>query len=301
MKLATPFQLHCSYEDVINEWNINYDPYKYTKNDKLNQATNTVQESQMLFDKLISFVQTYSDKRINIAITDVRIPVNHLITLNKINPNIHIRLNLYQFSYIDKLKKENIKFFFDSDLPVSTFILLDELIRLGVTDVYIADDLCYNLEKVSKRCKKDNIQIRLILNKIPVTTPTAYTDVRAPIFTPRHFEVLDQYIDVAEFDCFYNNESDAYNWKVFNVLYKSWFIKHDWYNDLREINKDLEIFYPVRQEMPNFIERKVNCGRKCVYDDICYKCDTVVELANLLYDDGVYIKIEKDWVNPDKE
>ena len=293
MKLATPFQLHCPYEDVIDEWNINYDPYKYTKTDKLNQAANKKEESQMLFDKLISFIEAYPNKRINIAIRDSDIPINHLVTLNKLHSNLYIRLNLYQFPQAEKLKEKEIKFFFDNTVPVSTFILLDELIRLGVSDVYIADDLCYNLDKVAIRCKRDNVQVRLILNRIPATTPTAYSDVRAPIFTPRHFETLDQYIDVAEFDCFYSDESDAYNWNIFNVLYKAWFKKHDWYNDLREINKDLEIFYPVRQEMPAFIDRKIECERRCVYKNTCRKCDTVMELARDLYDDGVYVKIKQ--------
>lgn len=291
MKLATPFQLHCKYEDVIDEWNINYDPYKYTKTDKLNQAADIKQESQMLFDKLISFVEAYPHKRINISIPDLDIPINHLVTLTKIHNNIYVKLRRHQFNYVEKLKDKNINFFFDNTVPVSTFILLDELIGLGVSDVYIADDLCYNLEKVSKRCKKDNVQVRLILNRIPATTPHASEDVRAPIFTPRHFEVLNKFIDVAEFDCSYIDDSDAYNWSVFNVLYRSWFLNHDWYNDLREINKDLRIFYPVRQEMPLFIERKVECGRQCVYNNMCHKCETVIEIARSLYEDNAYVKI----------
>lgn len=290
MKLATPFQLHCDYEDVIDEWNINYDPYKYTKTDKLNQTANKKEESQMLFDKLITFVEQYPNKRINIAITDNNIPVSHLVTLNKLHDNVYVKLNIYQQRYAIEFKNKGIKFFFDNTVPVSTFILLDELIKMGVSDVYIADDLCYNLENVSNRCKKDNVQIRLILNRIPATTPNADTDIHSPIFTPRHFNVLNEYIDVAEFDCFYDSESDAYNWNIFNVLFKSWFIKHDWYNDLREINKDINFFYPVRQEMPLFIERKTNCGRKCAYSDKCHKCEVVIELAELLYDDDVYIK-----------
>jgi len=164
----------------------------------------------MLFDKLISFVEEYSNKRINISIPDDEIPINHFVTLNKIHNNIYVKLTRFQFRYAEKLKENNIKFFFDNTVPVSTFILLDELIKLGVTDVYIADDLCYNLENVSKRCQKDNVQIRLILNRIPATTINPYEDVRAPIFSPRHFNVLDEYIDVAEFDCYYNDESDAY-------------------------------------------------------------------------------------------
>ena len=164
-----------------------------------------------LFDKLISFINEYPNKRINIAISDLELPLNHLITLNKIHSQLYIRLNIYQSSWLPQLKENDIKFFFDNSVPVTSFSLLDNMIHLGVTDVYIADDLCYNLEKVSNRCKDSNVQIRLVLNRIPATNPVSFSDIYAPIFTPRFFEELDKYIDVAEFDCFYETATDAYN------------------------------------------------------------------------------------------
>ena len=110
-----------------------------------------------------------------------------------------------------QLQQNNIKFFFGKELPITSFTLLDEMFANGVSDIYIADDLCYNLAKVSKRCKEKGVQIRLILNRIPITSLLAYDDVRAPIFSPRHYEELNKYIDVAEFDCYYEDTSDAYN------------------------------------------------------------------------------------------
>ena len=75
---------------------------------------------------------------------------------------------------------------------------------------------------------------------------------------------------------------------MFDVLYKAWFIKHDWYNDLREINKDIEIVYPVRTQLPNFISRKLNCGRLCSYSNKCNKCEVVMDIAKQLYDEDLY-------------
>lgn len=291
MKLAAPFQLHCEYEDVIDEYNINYDPKKYVKTDKLNQAANVEKDSQLLLDKLIAFVEQ-TPRRINISIPNSEIPISHLAIVNKMHDNIYVKLNIRQVHYIDELKEKGIKFFVDNSAPISNFCLLDEILKLGVTDIYIADDLCYCMEEVHDKCEELEVQIRLILNRIPSTTPFANQDIYSPIFSPRDYEVLDQYIDVAEFDCYYSEENDAYNWSLFNVLYKSWFIRHDWFNDLREINKDLQIFYPVRTIMPLFMERKTNCGRACAVSNSCHKCETVMELAEMLYDDGVYIKTE---------
>ena len=213
--------------------------------------------------------------------------------MKKISDNVYIKLSIYQTQYVKQFQENDIKFFFDNTVPVSTLTFLDALIKIGVTDVYIADDLCYKLPRVSKACKKNNVQIRLILNRIPTTAPNIGEDIRHPIFTPRHYYELDKYIDVAEFDCFYENESDAYNWSVFKVLYKAWFKKHDWWNDLREINKDVKFFYPVRQELESLIQRKVDCGHRCVWNDRCHKCDFILELAKDFYDSDLYIKQKK--------
>lgn len=165
----------------------------------------------MLFDKLLTFCNQYTDKRINIAITSREMPISQLITLNSIYNNVYIRLDVTQWQYAEKFKAEGIKFFFDYSFAASNFVLLDKLIQMGVTDVYIADDLCYRLEDVANRCAKDDVQIRLILNRIPITIPGAGTDIHSPIFTPRHYDYLNNYIDVAEFDCYYEINSDAYN------------------------------------------------------------------------------------------
>lgn len=76
------------------------------------------------------------------------------------------------------------------------------MLKLNVSDIYIYDALCYQMPIVKDKCNKQNIQIRLVLNKIPTNQPNAGQDYRAPIFTPRDMDTLENFIDVAEFDCF---------------------------------------------------------------------------------------------------
>lgn len=205
MKLATPFDLNVDYIKNTNEFNILY---------KSETAT---------LDKLISFFENYLDIRINIEFED-EIKIEYLKILQKIHNDFAVRIiSSSQAKKITELKENNIKFFFDNDfLPCYSFALLDMMISLGVSDIYISDILCYNMEKVKELCEQNNIQIRLVLNLIPQLSPNKNTDIKAPIFNPRDREELDKYIDVAEFEC-----GSPYDWHKEFVYYKAWFIKED--------------------------------------------------------------------------
>lgn len=168
--------------------------------------------------KLIDFCELYPNKRINILFKN-DIDFEILNVINKIHNSLYVRIINQQIPLIKKLQEENIKFFFDETLPCSSLGLLDYMLKLGVTDIYIYDTLCYLMPSVKKRCEEAGVQIRLVLNKIPAFQLDAGSDYRAPIFTPRDMEILEQYIDVAEFDCF--KENGFYDWHKFNVLYNA--------------------------------------------------------------------------------
>lgn len=65
-------------------------------------------------------------------------------------------------------------------MSIDSFRLLEYVASLGVTDVYITDDLCYNLEMVRRACNKYNIRTRLIINRIPSSRPDKGIDPRSP-------------------------------------------------------------------------------------------------------------------------
>ena len=72
---------------------------------------------------------------------------------------------------------------------------------LGVSDIYISDDLFYNLEKVKQFTVANDIQIRMVLNRAASTSPDRNNDIRGPFVSPRDMDILEQYIDIGEFDC----------------------------------------------------------------------------------------------------
>ncbi len=116
-----------------------------------------------------------------------------------VNSNIHIIIDTYIPADLELLQKFNIDFYLSSAHAAGNFRELEFLVSLGVTDVYIIDDLCYQLDKVKKFCQQHNVNSRLILNEIPSQRSDANNDSRAPYFVPEVIDELSKYIDVFEF------------------------------------------------------------------------------------------------------
>lgn len=177
-----------------------------------------------------------------------------------------------------KFKEKDIKFFFDYYMPAYSFRLLEQMCELGVSDVYIADDLCYSLDKTRTLCNKYGVQIRMILNRIPSLMYAKGSNIRSPWFIPETVDQLAEYVDVAEFDTTSLTKLKTY--------YKMWFEKKKWRENVDFINLDLEIPIPNDSLIPNFTIFKMNCGYRCAYGSPCNKCQQFYEMAQDLHSKG---------------
>lgn len=89
-------------------------------------------------------------------------------------------------------------------MKVPTYSCLESFINLGVSDVYIADDLCYNLKNVHDICQENNVQMRLILNQVPSMTLDRGINPKAPIFMPKDMDTINPYFDVLNLNAAYH-------------------------------------------------------------------------------------------------
>lgn len=265
IKLAIPFHLNQSQNDDVKEFNILF--YK-TKN---------------RIEDLIEFIQEYENTRINIQFPD-GVHLATLKSINKVSNNIYCRVRASDMIMIPELKENNIKFFFDSDISAYNYSTLAAYINYGVSDVYITDDLCYDLKNVNKICAENNVQMRLILNHIPSTTFDSGTNPRSPIFMPKDMDILNQYFDVFEFDC-----GNPYDWAKFDVLYRTWFENKYWHGQLNEINEDVAQDFNCDSIYPDFTKFKINCQRRCDrrVTNHCTKCESFIEIGKTLQQKNV--------------
>lgn len=122
---------------------------------------------------------------------------------------------MQQLSLVHRYKEWGLKFFLDSDYSINSFCQLKDVIDLGVTDVYIYEDLCYNLPKVREYCNKYHVRLRIIVNRIPTFTLGKSTDVTAPFYLPENLPIMSRYYDVIEFDL-------QNSWNRFDALEAIW-------------------------------------------------------------------------------
>lgn len=236
------------------------------------------------FDWLLDFLEQHKDNRFNITIdtSEYEFDLDKLKFAKLVNPNIHIVLN-YQDDFTI-LQDLGINYYFNSHAAAESFRQLELFVTLGATDVYIVDDLCYQLNKVRDFCDEHNVQVRMILDEIPSRRPDAENDPRAPYFIPEMIEELAQYIDVFEF---VENTSLL----RLKTLYKVWFENEEWRENLRFLYPKLELEIHNQSLIPDFIKYKMNCGYKCSYGSVCKRCNQFLEMAQILFDKN----IEYNW------
>lgn len=257
-------------------------PYQHDINFEMN---NKAKEFNLLFYKsrnkledLIAFINEYPDTRINIQFPEgVHIPT--LKTISNVSDNVYVRLKASDMMNMKEINKNKIKFFFDSDCPAYNYTVLDSFIKMGVSDVYIADDLCYNMSDVETYVHDKGIQLRLILNHIPSTAIDRGINQRSPVYMPKDMDKLDKYYDVFEFDC-----GEPYDWAKFDVLYRSWFENKYWHGEIYEINNDVDQKFHCDSLYPEFTDFKLNCGRRCNIrvTNHCKKCEQFIKLGETL-------------------
>lgn len=272
MELAIPFKLNNEeYDNIAGEFNILF------------------RESRNSPEKLIEFCETYPDKRINIEMDILDCSLVRL--LDKAHPNVHIRIKMVgQLDAIPLLQKQNSKFFIDYTIqPARSFSELHYLASLGVSDIYVADDLVYSMRKVHDYTQANNIGVRMVLNRIPSSFPDT-DDPTGPWFAPQVLHVIKPYIDTVEFDC-----GSPFDWHQFGVYYRTWFTRKHWHGDLREIYPDLDLVIPNDSLFAEeLIKYKIQCDRHCASDVIqyCHRCEQFVELAQEMAERkiGVFIK-----------
>lgn len=266
LKLAIPFHLDYQLNDRVKEFNVLFDC-------KVNRL-----------GKMLEFLEIYSDARVNIYFKNWDEGI--VSSILKAAKNAYVILGVEQLKYAEWLKEKWYRFFVNKDLGAYNYESLDFLINLGVSDIYILDDLWYDLPKTHEICDNHDINIRLILNRVPSTMPDRGVNPKAPIFVPQMFKYLDTFVDMFEFDL-----GEKPNWNYCDILYKYWFNSKQWFGQLYEINEDIQIDYPVSSTFSELAMFKLTCGKRCVssVNSKCNKCNQFLDIARTFRDKNVRI------------
>lgn len=270
---------------------------KNPRNDRVAEFDVFFNKDRNNFDKFLEFIDLYSDRRININFRGEQFPTNIALSIQKVSDNTYIKLAPEQIPVLPELQENNCRYFLSSATPAYNFISLESLIDLGVSDIYPADDLVYNLRDTKILCDYAGIGMRLVCNRIPSTALNRGTDYKSPLFAPQNRALLDEYFSCYEFDC-----GNPYDWAKFDVLYRAWFEREGWNGDLMEINDDLRLSFPLLAVPQSLTSYKLSCKHHCSRPkNRCDRCKQYVDIGMNLVDMGAYIKSNKKHLKMGKE
>lgn len=243
--------------------------------------------------ELIDFVKDMPQERrviLDIAANPQIVIEDNLETIRnvmQVHKNIALKISLAQREVCVDLYEMNIPFFFCEF--ADSWDTLVSFIRYRVSDVYVVNELAFEMKDVSKMCKEYGVNIRVFPNVAQTSSRINNLDKLKSFFIrPEDVEIYEPYVDIFEF--FGPDDRESVLFEVYN--------NGKWAGDLKDLIIGLDISLHSDTIMPLFGEERVNCGKQC-YKGRCIICDKVVALAKQL--EEAKIKLVKTEMRKDNE
>jgi hypothetical protein len=235
-------------------------------------------------DALIDFLENFKDKRVNLTIEEVLTysELKLLKTIRDKYTNLYLRIENYNDNIIEDLTECGIPFFFGN--RINNWEEFLGLVELGVTDIYVVEDLCFELDKVAAIAHKEGIQLRTFPNVAQSSWKWSH-DVKKFWIRPEDIQVYSDYIDVCEF---FGSDQHI---SILLTIYKE---NKKWFGDLSEIIIGLNTAVDSRFVVPRFAEKRIRCGKECLKGGKCQICERVLSLSHTLKDAEIMVTYQED-------
>ncbi len=253
----TTQQMKCIQE--ADEWTIEY-----------NSKDNT----------LLEFLELHQNIRINLYIKEL-LDLKFLEDLCNKYKNLYLKLSK---EYYEKLKENKVDIRFYFDILATDWDTFIGCINFGVSDIYIAENLGFELDKVAAIAHSKDIKLRAF----PDVAQSKWKDsdsLKKFFIRPEDIDFYSDYIDVIEF---YNDD------KKLEIYYKIYAKDKKWFGKLNEIILDFNSELDNKYIIPRFPEKRVSCGKSCLKGGHCRRCDRIEQLSNTLEERKLVIKIDKN-------
>lgn len=162
---------------------------------------------------------------------------------------------------------------------VTTWDELIYYVKSGVCDVYIAEDLGFEVSAVAKYCHDNNVTVRAYPNIAQASVGGAHP-LKKFFIRPDDVDCYEGLIDVLEFWCA-PHQTDVY-FKVYR--------NQKWLGELREIIKDFDCDIHNSHIVPGFAQARIDCGKRCLRGKPCHICDRIYSISKKLQDRNLMVK-----------
>jgi hypothetical protein len=246
-------------------------------------------------EQLIKFLEDHAEQRVILCVKDV-IDFAQGEEWRKLNaihekyPDYNFAVKFYQCRAFDSKENpllmqsiENLTIPFFTGDCVTNFDELNYLLTLGVSDVYLTENICFDLARARALCDEHKTSIRAFPN-VAQANVRSTPALKKFFIRPEDVEVYEKYIDVLEF------WGPADRQVILLKIYK----KGRWFGDLNEIILDLNLEFDSRRIIPPFAQMRTTCRRKCMAGEKCAICDHSFNISKHLEDKNIIIMNKKN-------
>ena len=186
--------------------------------------------------------------------------------------SIAVLLTKFMVGIVDRLKEEDIPFFFNTF--ADTLDMFHSLVDIGACDIYIVNELGFRLKSIAPYAKSKGIKLRTFPNVSQSgSTVNKNYDVKTGFYIrPEDIPTYEGYIDVCEFFGPVDKMS---------VLYEI-YTDGTWRGHISNLIYGLDTHIPNNCFPPYFGERRLVCGKRCYAGEFCDFCSRAEHIAELL-------------------
>lgn len=198
-------------------------------------------------------------------------------------PNLKFACSLPE--YKEKHSKEMFKILAEAGIPaffhtlVSDWTMLDAMKNMGVSDIYLVEDICFELDKAAKVLHEAGIKIRVFPNVCQSSVSTTDTHALKTFFIrPEDVAVYESYVDVMEF---FGRDDQI---KTYYEIYAK---NKRWLGDLNEMIIDFNDSVDSRGLSHIFAQQRIKCGKKCMKGSSCNLCQKFADLSKVMLENDL--------------
>lgn len=275
MNFAVPFMRKFEFFEDPVELNIKYKPE---------------------IDKLVNFIEQYGEKhRINLLYSNFDVPndIKILQALQEKFPTYKIvaALPYYSLELEQAINTAGIPHYYITF--VTNWQLLQGFLTLNVTDIFLAENLMFDIIKVKEMLlqKKKNVALRSYCN-ICEGAWSQTPSIKKFFIRPEDLPLYENLIDTFEFFL-----PDALlSVTRLNTLYTIYTCDKYWFGKFNEIITGYEGDEDSRFIISTFGEQRLKCRQKCMsnLEPTCHICDRIIELGKALKDKNIMVQIDNN-------
>ena len=187
--------------------------------------------------------------------------------------NFKVRIGAHQpFHELNKVEqtiKTHLKVPAFFGLYATNFDQLQYLLTFNISDVYLVEDICFDLLRAHALCDSKGVQIRAFPN-VAQSCVKATPPLKKFFIRPEDMQCYSEVIDVFEFWAEEPKKQD--------ILHRI-YIKEKWGMDLGALIAGLDFAIDNPKIDADFGRLRRSCGRRCMRGDYCRNCDIIYKLT----------------------